>query len=1038
MQAPKPLAQDVHSRRVFNTIGSISQLGNEGAQPGYPVHLRAQVTYVDSEWGMLFLTDATGSIYASIDPKAKARVGDILDVAGKTAAGAVAPIVAKATLKVIDHRALASPKRFELASLDSGVEDGAFVLTEGILRPGPSIWDHTSLLLVDGKTTVPILIPGGNPKALSMIGAKVLVRATCGAHLDSDNRRLGAELYVESLDDIQIEDPNWKNIFDTPIVPIKQVEGIEVADRFVPAVHIRGTVLWSGEGAVVLGDSSGSVYVDSSVKTGADQGAVLEVIGFPELRGDSALIADAAVRLLGAGHPSDSPYISRSSAEVLRFGKDGDAVQMTGKLTSQEVRGKEEIFTLDDHGTGIEVLVTATTPGSSLVTLTPGSLLQVSGTLRIVHHRNGAADSIQLLVDRPSRVVVKNVSGINWRLLLSVLVAFTASAVLLWIIQLRRALRSNTRLIRKQLEHETKLENRYRRLFERNLAAVFSWLPSGEITDCNQAFAQMLGFDTPSQLIGSSYWEFLADESCCELTQVMQRSEVNGRESSLKRRDGSVIYLLENTTFVESGNEAYYETTALDITQTRQSKLELQRARDTAQLEAENDPLTGLANRRRFSHLINMQLEIASAYRQSFALLYLDLDGFKAVNDTLGHVVGDLLLQKVAARLSSQMLPGDTLCRIGGDEFAILLTSPQSVAAPKAVAATVLQALDHAINVGEQEITIGASIGISLYPELASDYTTLLQQADGAMYVAKRAGKNRAVIYSHEIGTAEHEKNQILSELKGAIARKEISVHYQPEFDVQGNCLVRFETLARWQNRILGSVSPEKFIPIAEENGIILELGAHILEVACRDAAAWQRRTGRATPIAVNISTAQLRSETFVDDVLEIIRRTGLSPELVELEMTESIMLDDAGRSREMLSRLQANGVGLALDDFGTGYSCLSYLRDLPFDRLKVDRSFLRRAVAGSGGEALINAVVSVAHALDMAVVLEGIETAYDLEFASKLGVDEVQGFLLGRPCADPLPIILGQLVKEAATSPLRHQHTRCSRSHIRRDRLTR
>lgn len=1037
---PQSSAQKSRLLQSLTTIDSVVRLGNDRARSAYPVHIRGEVTYVDAEWGMLFLRDSSGSIFASIGRNLKLKIGDAVDLAGVTSPGAVAPVVVASSVKVVGHQASLLAKASDLASLQSGAEDGAYVVTSGILRPGTPVWNHTSLLLVDGSTSLPILIPGGrdNPKALSMIGTKVMVRAVCGSQLDSNNRRIGAELFVGSSEEIHVEEPNWKGAFETPVLSIRQVEDISTEGRLIPAVHIRGTVLWVGAGAIVLEDGSGSVYIESSSEMGFDRGTILDAVGFPEVRQNSIVLADAAIHTLGTDQFRELSFVSRSVSEAVKYGRDGDSVQLSGKLISQELRGKNNIFVLKEHGKQFEVLVAAATSGNNLVTVIPGSVLQASGTLRIVRHRNGVLDSIQLLVDSPSRIVIKNDREINWRLLLSIVGAFTAAGVLLWIVQLRRALRIKTRLIRQQLEHEAKLESRYRRLFERNLAAVFSWLPSGEITDCNQAFVQLLGCDAPSQVIGKSYWAFLKGESRIEVGQALQRGEINGREISLRRADGDTIYLLENTTFVETESEGHYETTALDVTQARQAKLELQRARDEAQHESENDPLTGLANRRFFSQLVDAQLETAAIHQQPFALLYLDLDGFKAVNDTLGHVVGDLLLQKVAARLSSHMFSGDTLCRIGGDEFAVLLTRPESVTASHVVAGDMLKALDHPVEVGDQEITIGASIGISKYPELASDYITLLQQADSAMYVAKREGKNRAVMYSHEIGTAEYEKNLILSELKGAVARREISVKYQPEFDVQGDTLVRFEALARWENRVLGTVPPDKFIPIAEENGIIAELSAYILEMACKEAVAWQRATGQSIPVAVNISTVQLRSDTFVNEVLAILKRAGLAPESLELEMTESIMLDGVGRSREMLHQLRKSGIGLALDDFGIGYSCLSYLRDLPFDRLKVDRSFLRRATQGNDGEALINAVVSVAHALKMPVVLEGIETLRDLEFAKKLGVDEVQGFLLGRPSSDPLSVILGQAAKEAIVISSQYQPGRCSRTRSRRDRLSR
>src|SRR6185437_15579277 len=260
--------------------------------------------------------------------------------------------------------------------------------------------------------------------------------------------------------------------------------------------------------------------------------------------------------------------------------------------------------------------------------------------------------------------------------------------------------------------------------------------------------------------------------------------------------------------------ESYYETVALDMT-------ELKRAQDAARHEADMDALTGLPNRRRFSRLVRQQMQTESQEREPLGLLYLDLDGFKAVNDTLGHATGDWLLRQVASRLGALLGAGDYLCRIGGDEFAVLLTRPDSVAEPREVARSMLESLEAPFRLNEQQLMVGASVGISTFPEPASGYEALMQQADSAMYLAKRTGRNRAVVYTPEIGAGLHERSQIVAELKGATARGEISVVYQPEFSIPDRRLLRFEALARWQNSRLGSVPPSKFIPVAEENGLI-------------------------------------------------------------------------------------------------------------------------------------------------------------------------------------------------------------------------
>jgi predicted signal transduction protein with EAL and GGDEF domain len=359
----------------------------------------------------------------------------------------------------------------------------------------------------------------------------------------------------------------------------------------------------------------------------------------------------------------------------------------------------------------------------------------------------------------------------------------------------------------------------------------------------------------------------------------------------------------------------------------------------------------------------------------------------------------------MAAELGSRAM----LCRMGGDEFAVVLRYGDTSPSPVQVAESLQACMIQPFPASGTQVAVGASIGISSYPLTASDDTTLLRQADSAMYIAKRSGANMVVVYTPEVGSEREEQNQLLTELKMAVARGEIYLEYQPQYELRTGRLMRFEALARWNSPVLGKVPPNKFIPVAEESRLMIDLGAHLLEMACRDAVAWNEASGRRIPVAVNVSSVQLRGKSFVESVLEITRRTGLDPTLLELEMTESITLNSRERAVSILTELRDAGVKLALDDFGTGYSSLSYLGDLPFDRLKVDRSFLRKADLGRGVPALMNAVLSVAHALSMTVVVEGVETVEELEFVTLMGADEVQGYLTGRPSTDPQRVITGE-----------------------------
>ena len=454
---------------------------------------------------------------------------------------------------------------------------------------------------------------------------------------------------------------------------------------------------------------------------------------------------------------------------------------------------------------------------------------------------------------------------------------------------------------------------------------------------------------------------------------------------------------------------------------------ELQRREDAQknaeaklQFQALNDALTGLPNRRLFSDRLSQTLARARREKSMVALLYIDLDGFKLVNDSLGHSLGDALLVQVAARLQSRVRQSDTLARLGGDEFTVILGRLHAKEDAALVARSLLDVLATPFLINDHQLTIGASIGISLFPD-ARDAAEILQQADSAMYAAKREGKNRALYFTPELGVLVRERLSLENQLRSAIGRGEISVYYQPEFDVASNQLVRFEALARWTHPTLGVISPARFIPVAEESGLIVTLGAYIMELACVEAVKWQALAPFPIQVAVNVSSIQFRRDSFVDEVVEVLNRTGLQPDLLQLELTESIMLSGIHRAAETMKRLKELGVGLAIDDFGTGYSCLSYLPSLPFDALKIDRSFILEMGLRPEGEAMVHSLITLARNIGMRVIVEGIEKPEQMELIRKFGGHEIQGYLLGRPAPDPgsqIPLLLQNGTGEPRQEP--------------------
>jgi diguanylate cyclase len=418
--------------------------------------------------------------------------------------------------------------------------------------------------------------------------------------------------------------------------------------------------------------------------------------------------------------------------------------------------------------------------------------------------------------------------------------------------------------------------------------------------------------------------------------------------------------------------------------------------------QSRTDSLTGLPNRRHLAEKLDHELGRSRQERWMIGLLYIDLDGFKLVNDSLGHAVGDLLLCEVAKRLKSRVRSVDTLARVGGDEFTVILVGLENENDAMVAANGMIQSMSRPFLIDGNEITVGASIGISTRRPAGLDDLDLLKQADSAMYAAKKTGKNRAVHFSPELGHMARERLMLESELRGAIGRGEFYVEYQPEWNALTGRLVRFEALARWHHPHLGDVSPDSFIPVAEESGLIHTIGKFVMEKACRECLEWQKISSFPIEVAVNVSSLQFNTDRFVEEVGTILQCTGLRPELLQIELTESVMIGSLSHSAEKMNCLRSLGVTLAIDDFGTGYSCLGYLPSLPFAALKIDRTFVRRMQLGPEVATMIRSMIELAKKMGLRVIVEGIEGPSQLEAVLEMGADELQGYLLGLPSGTP------------------------------------
>ena len=481
--------------------------------------------------------------------------------------------------------------------------------------------------------------------------------------------------------------------------------------------------------------------------------------------------------------------------------------------------------------------------------------------------------------------------------------------------------------------------------------------------------------------------------------------EVAGR-----RRDGTPVPLEFSVTEIRPAPGPLFAAILRDVTERRDFETRLAH-------QAFHDALTGLPNRALFLDRLGHALARSDRHRRAVAVLFLDLDRFKVVNDSLGHEAGDRLLVATASRLRACLRPSDTLARFGGDEFTVLLEDIGGARDAAAVAERITAALGGAMTIGDQELVVTASIGIALGTAGSVVPGDLLRHADIALYRAKGEGKARYAVFD----TAMHEQARARLALEGdlrrALAQGELELHYQPQVSLATGQIVGVEALARWQHPARGMIAPAQFLPLAEEIGLMVPLGQWVLAAACRQAQEWRARWQAAAELrlAVNLSAPEFREPHLVARVAEVLTRTGFPPHLLELELTESALLGDAPATADTLRALRRLGVRLALDDFGTGYSSLSYLRRFRADTLKIDRSFVAGLATTPEQQAIVAAIGALAHALGLGVTAEGVETAEQVERLRSLGCDLGQGYYFARPLP---PEGMGPLLTAARPGP--------------------
>lgn len=552
---------------------------------------------------------------------------------------------------------------------------------------------------------------------------------------------------------------------------------------------------------------------------------------------------------------------------------------------------------------------------------------------------------------------------------------------------------------RKQIEQSLRdTESRYRSIFENAIEGIFQTTPDGHYLIVNPALARIYGYHSPEELMlvlnNIKQQLYVIPSRREEFVQAMIADQsVRNFESLVYRKDKSTLWISENARMVhdETGNLLYYEGTVEDISARKDydNKIEHQ---------ATHDSLTGLPNRYMLNDRLQQFINISDRYKSKMAVAFVDLDQFKRINDSMGHEVGDQLLQIMSKRLSSCIRAIDTVVRLGGDEFVILLTNIENVDDILLSMQRVLTSVAVPCIINALDYVVTCSIGISIYPDHSVEPITLLKYADFAMYKAKKAGRNNYQIHTQELNNVLTERMIMEHRLRLAIGNDEFLLHYQPKVDFATGLIVSAEALIRWKMPEGELISPDKFIYIAEETGLIDTIGEWVLITACKKASELKEKMGCPIPIAVNVSPRQFKDPNLAQIVKNALAASNLDPDCLELEITESTLIDDAAKFIKTLHSLKRIGVTLAIDDFGTGYSSLAYLKDFPIDRLKIDKAFVSNLENDPANTAILKAIIVLGQSLGMKVIAEGVETRFQHDYLQSIGCDELQGYYFSKP----------------------------------------
>jgi diguanylate cyclase (GGDEF)-like protein/PAS domain S-box-containing protein len=958
------------------------------------LHIHGVVTYFDTVAPNLFLQDATGGIWVDLrgTKTTPPSPGDVLDLHGVAGFG-FSPYVANPQWKVVGHALPPKPVRVFYDDVAAGSFDGQWVQMDGVVRSFIQQAEG-NVLVIDVSTPTGVFkvrIPNYHDAfPMRLVDAKVRFNGVCGASFNNRKQLVSVHLFTPSLKDAVVLDAPPQDPFAIPVTPIADVRRFSADLSNVHRVKVLGgvTALFPHQG-IYLTDATGGLYAESQDGSPLVEGDQVEVIGFPSAGSFSPVLRSARIRPTGQHFTPTTTVVTGKAA--LKGSYDADLVTITGTLRSfRQSRNEQTLIVEADDHVMFEASLRKGQPDSNIL---EGSRIALTGICEVRPDENGNPADFRVVLRSPGDIRILSLPP--WLTtqraasIVSCLILLTLG-VFCWVVILRRRVHRQTQIITRKLKNELALEERYRDIFEHNLTGLYMARPDGEIIDCNDACARILGYSGRAALFAESSQ---AREVINKLHDGSSHSNsTEGKEHSFERPDGTKGWALCSLRVVhdEDGESELFEGSLVDIT-------ERKLAEERVEFLAFFDALTNLPNRTLMLDRLTTSIASARRRREKLGVLHLDIDNFKIINDCLGHSQGDELLRCIAQRLQTGAREEDTVARLGGDEFLLTLDPISSAGDAAIVAERIAQELKPPFTLNGHVLNLTCSIGISIYPDHGEDAETLIKNADAAMYASKNFGRNTFRFFSEEMTAQAVERLQLGNSMRGAVERGELYLVFQPEFNLRTGAISCWEALARWKHPEFGLIPPDKFIPIAEGNGAIVPIGEWVLRTACQHARRWHD-AGNKIPVAVNVSAVQFRQIGFCDLVRRVLNETGLDPHFLELEITESLLLATQDMRFEVLSQLKTLGVKLAIDDFGTGYSSLSYLKQLPVSKLKIDRSFIHDLHRTGNEEAITAAIIHMAKCLKLTVTAEGVENEGQLQVLRQHGCDDVQGFLFSKP----------------------------------------